>query len=90
MNTTTLIKKLTAIANNPASSLEKEVALEALTYPDPQEFFTLLSEHGCVSGLVGSLIYYTQTHAFYDTHYQEIEELREEFEKNTGTALRIY
>ncbi|MDC3413974.1 DUF7222 domain-containing protein [Terrihalobacillus insolitus] len=35
---------------------------------------------GCVSGAVGDMIYYSQTHQFFDEHYEEIEELREEFE----------
>ncbi|WP_033829106.1 DUF7222 domain-containing protein [Bacillus andreraoultii] len=35
---------------------------------------------GCVSGVVGDMIYYSQTHQFFDEHYEEIEELREMYE----------
>lgn len=38
--------------------------------------------HGCVSGWVSSLIYYSDTHAFYDRYYDEIEDLRLEWEEN--------
>jgi hypothetical protein len=33
-------------------------------------------QHGCVSGIVSSLIYYVDTHQFYDNYYNEIEDLR--------------
>jgi hypothetical protein len=36
-------------------------------------------KHGCVSGMVSSLIYYGDTHAFYDKYYDEIEDLRVEY-----------
>ena len=39
--------------------------------------------------MVSSLIYYTDTHAFFDKHYDEIEEMREEFEDGTGQPLTI-
>ena len=35
-------------------------------------------EHGCVSGIVGSLIYYSDTVKFYDSHQDEIWDLLEE------------
>ena len=52
------------------------MAREAMGYDDPDAFFSDLFEHGCVSGMVGSLVYYTQTRAFFILHYDEIEELR--------------
>ncbi len=32
--------------------------------------------------MVSDLIYYHDTHAFYDKHYHEIEDLRKEFESS--------
>ena len=52
------------------------MAQEAIDYDDPEAFFCDLFEHGCLSGMVSSLIYYTQTKAFFNLHYDEIEELR--------------
>ena len=49
-------------------TLKREVIEEALDYETDDEiksFFTDLLAHGCVSGMVGNLIYYTDTHAFY-------------------------
>src|SRR5690606_23422025 len=37
-----------------------------------------LLTHGCVSGMVGGLIYYYDTHKFFDDYYDEIEDLRQD------------
>ena len=65
------------------------MAREALDHDEPLSFFQELLEHGCVSGMVNSLIYYRDTHAFFDQHYEEIEALREEFEHDQGVSLDI-
>ena len=39
---------------------------------------------GCQSGIVGELIYYKDTHAWFDTYYDEIMELREELSQEFG------
>jgi len=86
-----LKNKLEIIANEREDSIEKEVAKEALdeSYDSPEEFFTLLFKIGCVSGMVGKLTFYNQTHTFYDTHYDQIEEIREEYESSTGQSLPV-
>ncbi len=76
------------LKTNP-QSIKAEVAQEALEHDDPQTFFNDLLQHGCISGMVSQLIYYTDTHAFYDKHYEEIEELRAEYEEQTGEPLKI-
>jgi hypothetical protein len=48
-----------------------------------------LIEHGCVSGWDGSLIYYEDTHDFFEEHYDEIEVLREQWVEQTGQDLQI-
>ena len=57
-----------------------EVAREALEQDDYEAFFSDLSRFGCITGMVGFLCWYSDTHAFFDRHYHEIEELREEME----------
>jgi len=68
-------------------SIKAAVAREALSHESPVSFFKDLARIGCVSGMVGSLIYYHQTHAFFDNHYAEIEELRIEFESEVQPLL---
>ena len=52
-------------------------------------FFDDLLGNGCASGMIGELIYYADTHAFYDRFYAEIEELRQEWEDSTGEPIKI-
>lgn len=82
--------KLRQIINSEPKSLRAEVAIEALEYGDEiTSFFHDLLMYGCQSGMVSKLIYYNDTHAFYDTHYDEIEQLREEFEESFGEPLQV-
>lgn len=78
------------MASEP-NSIRAFVAKEALEYgsDDIRTFFSYLLIHGCVSGMISSLIYFSKTHAFFDTYYDEIEDLRVEYEEMTGEPLRI-
>ncbi len=40
-------------------------------------FFRDLANHGCISGMVSSLVWYSDTHRFFDTFYYEIMEIME-------------
>lgn len=89
MSDDNLKSKLNEILNQDPQSIKAHVASEALNYDDPKLFFQDLLSHGCVSGMVGSLIYYRQTHKFFNTHYDEIETIRSELEEITGEQLSI-
>jgi hypothetical protein len=67
------------IQNDCYDTIESAVAKEALDCESPSGFFEDLARIGCVSGMVSSLCYHVDTHNFYDHHYIEIEELREEY-----------
>lgn len=81
-----ITKALREIIKNEQNSIKGAVAREALNYHNPESFFDDLVTHGCISGMVSSLIYYRDTHAFFDAHYDEIEELRLEYFEATGIA----
>ena len=89
MSKNKIYRELERISNHHPWDIEGHVAREALDRDCPETFFSDLLSHGCVCGMVGSLVYYYDTHAFFDRHYDEIEEMREEFEKYTGEALSI-
>jgi len=74
-----LRKMLKAICKDEPSTIRAAVAEEALDDNGPAMFFDDLQNCGCTCGLIGSLIYYVDTGNFYDEHYDEIEELREEW-----------
>lgn len=83
-----LEEELKAIIKTSPYSIKACVAQEALDYDTITGFFSDLLQHGCQSGMVGSLIYYCDTHKFYDTHYSEIEDIRYELEQSFGEALK--
>ena len=91
-NISAFIEKIRGISESPTDSLEKAVALEAY---DPQSdeytisFFKDLLNHGCITGMVPSLIYYSDTEKFFDKYYEEIIWLKTEYEENTGQPMQI-
>ena len=46
-----------------------------------------MEEHGCVSGIVSELIYYTDTVAFFKEHQEEINEILKENIESTGLGI---
>lgn len=71
------------IAENHESGIMRIVATDALDSGSPLDYLQDVTNYGCVSGL----IYYVQTHAFFDNHYEEIEAMRYDWEDQTGTKL---
>ena len=48
-------------------------------------------EHGCVTGIVGSLMYYYQTEEFFDKHKDAINDLAHELSEDLyGNPFEIY
>lgn len=45
--------------------------------------------HGGVSGSIHGLIYYTDTHAFYNAHADECDEVLHDYESNTGEGYKF-
>ena len=84
-----LKKQLQDIINDKPKTIEAHVAQEALENENIIAFFSDLQHHGCVSGMVSSLVYYCDTHAFYDEFYDEIEELRLSHEDMIGEPIKI-
>jgi hypothetical protein len=90
-NTNSITEKLQEIVKNNPNTIKACVAQEALehSYDDIKNFFSDLQQHGCISGMIGSLIYYVDTHKFYEKYYSEIEEIRTELEDSFGKPLEI-
>ena len=67
------------IRDNTTSELTKDVIDYVLNewdeYDDPKQIVIDLLEHGCQSGMVGHLVYYSQTTAYYEEHREEINKL---------------
>lgn len=85
-----ITRALKVICATEPDTIRAFVAQEALEQGnDVVSFFSDLLTHGCISGMVGSLIYYSDTARFFEVYYEEIEELRLEYYQNTGIAIYI-
>lgn len=83
-------KILEDLTTDDRSSLNAAVAEHILAEDEPIYWLTGLLQNGCVSGWVNELIYYSDTHAFYDKHYDEIEDMRMDYECEIGEPLRVH
>lgn len=86
-----ITQTLNRIIEDEPNSIRAYVAHEALNYhnDNPAQMFADLSRCGCQCGTIGSLIYYCDTHAFFDNYYDEIDELREQYEDEIGEPPQI-
>jgi len=70
--------KLQKLLEDNQGTITEAVINEALNYgyDEPKQFFEDVLHYWCQWGTATSMIYYTDTHKFYDTHYDEIEDIR--------------
>lgn len=82
---------LDVILQTEPGTLRAAVASEALANwsEDPREMFEDLACHGCQSGTINNLIFYADTHRFFDTYYREIDDLRDAFDEEMGEPMII-
>ena len=45
--------------------------------------------HGCVSGVIGNLIYYSDTTLFYDKYEKEIDKLADDIDSFSSVVISI-
>lgn len=89
-NRSAFLEKLERLANADEDTIIKFVANEALDREDSVEkWFEDLLQYGCVSGMVSGLVYYSDTEAFFDKYYDEIMELKEDYEESIGEPMKI-
>jgi hypothetical protein len=79
-------RTLERIAENTENRLTKEVVSMVLdcSYDDLKQYMDDVLQHGCQSGMVGGLIYYSDTKAFYQNFKEEINTLLYELMSDTG------
>lgn len=71
-------KKLEKMMADVDNNLQKYVCktiLENESETDIQDFCSNVLKYGCQTGFVSSLVWFSQTHAFFDEFYEEIEDL---------------
>lgn len=84
-------KKLAEIVREgDKMTIKGRVASDALNHDDyAVGYLQDVCNHGCQSGTCSGLIYYTDTHAFYDEFADECDEVLEEYEQNTGEGFKF-
>lgn len=82
-----MAKRISPTANE--TKLERKVRLiinnHIINYDNRQQFFEDLQNGGCQSGIIGELIYHSDTLAFYNKYKQEINTLLYDTMKNIGS-----
>ena len=78
------IKEIKRNTNNKLTKRVCNVLLEKGTAEDIEAYINDLLYGGCQSGIEGSLIYYSDTIAFYKKYQTEIKELLKELLEETG------
>ena len=79
----------------PSTKLERAVYsmlrsnANSTSATDVQETADDVMQHGCQSGIIGQLIYYTDTVKFYKKHRDEISKLVSELYDQTGEGPNI-
>ena len=86
-NITSITNILTSLQKDNPDSIIAIVASDTVNEPSPIDYLEGVTQHGCVSGWVSRLVYYTDTHAFFDTHYDEIHDMISDYKDNTGLDL---
>jgi len=87
-NETAITLKLKELYADSPDALRLHVIQYAMDLgPDVKECLEDILQHGCVSGCVGHLIYTHDTHKFFDEFYEEIMELAEAAEEDSGEPL---
>jgi len=72
--------QLKEIIKDEPDTIHAYVAQIALNYDPTESFFKDIHDYGCQAGAIKSLIYYRDTHAFFDKYYNDIEEIRLNYE----------
>ena len=82
------LKSIKEIKRNTENKLTKRVCDYVIdewsSYDDKKHIFTDVLYHGCQSGMVGFLIWYSDTTAFYKKYIEEINTLLYNVQSSTG------
>lgn len=80
------LQKNNVLTTNCMDILEGEI--DGVSNEDAISWIEGLLQNGCISGWVGSLIYYTQTIAFYDENKEDINAMLYETLEQLGLSIQ--
>ena len=79
-----------AVLKLATTEIGKIVGQDAAEHDEPWDYVKDVVNHGCSSGIVSGLIYYTETCKFYADHKEEIWEQLAEDASNAGLGVLAY
>jgi hypothetical protein len=85
-------KALRELKHDSQSDLQKAVITDLLSQGAEDEVLIYMKDvvnHGCVSGTVSMLVYYSDTEAFFKKYFNEIFELLNEYKEEIGEYPNI-
>ena len=71
-----------------ADEFMEDMANHIADYTNPIEFFEDLSHGGCISGMIGILIYHSDCLKLYGKYAVDMEEYKEDMEEEFGEPIR--
>ena len=84
-----LTKYLRKVIKDDPCSIEAFVADILLDHDNPCEYLNDILQYGCKCGCVPEMVFYSDTRDFFDRHYDEIDEIRQDWEDNIGQPIEI-
>ncbi len=82
--TQSLSKALVQYANQKDGNIRSCLAEDALNSIDPVMYLEDVVQFGCRSGVASRMVYYGDTHEFFDQYYHEIEDLLYQYKNQLG------
>lgn len=86
-----IIQETTSFSKKTSKEIAREIVEEAQNYEGDtlseriENFCSNVTEYGCNSGGVPSMIYYNDTNDFYDENEEEIQQMLTDFREETGS-----
>ena len=67
----------------------KKINFNCDAYDDIEDYINDVLQHGCISGMVSGLIYYSETIAFFKKHREDINALLSELISDIGEPVDV-
>ena len=83
------LKDITAEAGTIKAQVLEDARGTESSVDDVQSYINNVANHGCQGGSCRGLIFYADTHAFYNRHAEEIDSLLEELAEEMGEPYDI-
>ena len=89
MNLRQKLLRMKKQANNLQSAVIKDILKYSMKSSEIKRYLEEVTRYGCVSGVATNLATYNATHRFFDKNYDQIIQLKSDYEAETGEPLKL-